>query len=66
MLEAVLKRIAGVIPVTSLVLDGHFGHHNARQMARQRRLHLSSKLRCEAALSCPYAGPYAGRGPRRQ
>jgi putative transposase len=65
MLEAFLQLLAGVIPVTSVVLDGHFGHHNALHMARQSRLHLSSKLRCDAALYCPYAGPSAGRGPRR-
>jgi putative transposase len=52
--------------VTYLVLDGHFGHHNALHMARQSRLHLISKLRCDAALYFPSAGPYAGRGPRRQ
>jgi putative transposase len=66
MLDALLKLIAGVIPVTYLVLDGHFGHHNALHMARQSRLHLISKLRCDAALYFPYAGPYAGRGPRRK
>jgi putative transposase len=64
-LEAWRKLIAGVIPLTSLVLDGHFGHHHALRMARQSHLHLSSKLRCDAALYCPYAGPDAGRGPRR-
>src|SRR5207249_10018525 len=51
---------------TSLVLDGHFGHHNALPMARQCGLHLISKLRCDAALSLPYTGLYAGRGPRRK
>jgi putative transposase len=56
-LDAVLKLIAGVIPVTYLVLDGHFGHHNALQMARQSRLHLISKLRCDAAWYFPDAGP---------
>jgi putative transposase len=66
MLDALLKLIAGVIPLTYLVLDGHFGHHNALQMARQNHLHLISKLRCDAALYVPYAGPYAGRGPRRK
>jgi hypothetical protein len=49
-----------------LVLDGHFGNHNALHMARQVNLHLISKLRCDAALYFPYAGPYAGRGPRRK
>jgi putative transposase len=62
---ALLKLIAGLIPLTSLVLDGHFGHHNALQMARQRNLHLISKRRCDAALYLPDAGPYAGRGPYR-
>jgi putative transposase len=66
MLDALLKLIAGVIPLTYLVLDGHFGHHNALQMARQSHLHLISKLRCDAALYFPYTGPYAGRGPRRK
>jgi hypothetical protein len=66
MLDALLKRIAGVIPLTYLVLDGHFGHYNALQMARQSHLHLISKLRCDAALYFPYTGPYGGRGPRRK
>ena len=48
------------------MLDGHFGNHNALQMARQCHLHLISKLRCDAALYFPYTGPYAGRGPRRK
>jgi putative transposase len=66
MLTALLQWIATVLAVTSLVLDGHFGNHNALQMARQCGLHLISKLRCDAALYFPYTGPYAGRGPRRQ
>jgi putative transposase len=65
-LDALLHLIAGVIPLAYLVLDGHFGHHNALQMARQCHLHLISKLRCDAALYFPYTGPYAGRGPRRK
>ena len=66
LLETLLKLIAGVSPLRSLVLDGHFGHHNALQMARQSHLHLISKLRSEAALYFPSTGPYAGRGPRRK
>src|SRR5262245_27455479 len=66
LLDALLKRIAGVIPLTYLVLDGHFGNHNALHMARQSHLHLISKLRYDAALYFPYAGPYASRGPRRK
>ena len=66
MLDALLKLIAGFVSLTYLLLDGHFGHHNALHMARQSNLHLISKLRCDAALYFPYAGPYAGRGPRRK
>ena len=65
-LDALLSLIAGVIPLTYLVLDGHFGNHNALYMARQHHLHLISKLRCDAALYFPYTGPYAGRGPHRK
>jgi hypothetical protein len=66
MLDALLTLIAGVLPLTYLVLDGHFGNHNALPMARQQHRHLISKLRCDAALSIPYIGPYAGRGPHRK
>src|SRR2546427_11176491 len=66
MLNALLTLIAGVVPLTYFVLDGHFGNHNAVQMARQSNLHLISKLRCDAALYCPYSGPFAGRGARRK
>lgn len=66
MLTALLQLITTVLAVTYLVLDGHFGNHNALQMARQCGLHLISKLRCDAALYFPYTGPYAGRGPRRK
>jgi len=55
-----------LLPLTYLLLDGHFGHTNARQMARQANLHLLSKLRCDAALYVPYTGPYVGRGPLRK
>ncbi len=66
MLGALLHMIAGVVSLTYLVLDGHFGNHNALAMAQQNNLHLISKLRCDAALYFPYAGPYAGRGPHRK
>jgi putative transposase len=65
-LDALLHLIAGLIPLTYLVLDGHFGNHNALQMARQSHLHLISKLRYDAALYFPYTGPYAGHGPHRK
>src|SRR5262244_4186017 len=66
MLTALLHLIATVLSVTYLVLDGHFGNHNALHMARQCGLQLISKLRCDAALYFPYTGPHAGRGPRRK
>src|SRR5438445_13485429 len=66
MLATLLQLIAKVLSVTYVVLDGHFGHNQALQMARQCNLHLISKLRCDAALYFPYTGPYAGRGPRRR
>src|SRR5918992_3085882 len=66
MLDAFLKLVAGYLPLTYLVLDGHLGNHNALPMARQGNLHLISKRRCDAALYFPYLGPYAGRGPHRQ
>src|SRR2546427_10894031 len=65
-LDALLQLIAGVVSLTYVVLDGHFGNHNALHLARQNNLHLISKLRYDAALSFPYAGPYAGRGPHRK
>jgi hypothetical protein len=65
-LEALLHLIAGVVSLPYLVLDGHFGNHNALQMARQHNLHLISKLRCDAALYFPSTGPYAGRGAHRK
>ena len=66
MLDALLQLIAGVVSLTYVVLDGHFGNHNALHMARQCDLHLISKLRYDAALYFPYTGPYAGRGPHRK
>jgi len=66
MLGALLHMIAGAVSLTYLVLDGHFGNHNALTMAQQNNLHLISKLRCDAALYFPFAGPYAGRGPHRK
>lgn len=66
MIAALLALIARVVPLTYLVLDGHFGNHNALHMVRQNNLHLISKLRCDAALYFPYTGPYAGRGPHRK
>ena len=66
MIQELLKTIAGQIPLTYLVLDGHFGNHPALQMAQQCGLHLISKLRSDAALFFPYTGPAPTRGPRRR
>jgi putative transposase len=56
MITALRQLIAGLIPLRHVVLDGHFGTHNALQMARQCALHLIAKLRYDAALSFPYTG----------
>jgi DDE superfamily endonuclease len=66
MVQKQLALINGVLPLTYLVLDGHFGNNNALQMTRQCGLHLISKLRHDAALYFPYDGQYSGRGPRRR
>jgi DDE superfamily endonuclease len=66
MLQKQLQQIAGLIPLTYLALDGHYGNHLACQMVQQCGLHLISKLRADAALYFRYAGAYAGHGrPRR-
>jgi putative transposase len=65
MIQRLLTRIGSFLTLKHLVLDGHFGNHNAVLMARRLGLHLISKLRSDSALSYPYDGPYAGRGPRR-
>ena len=64
LIEALLRRIGGLFPLTYLVLDGHFGTAGALQMAQSCQLQLISKLRSDSALYLPYHGPYAGRGPR--
>ena len=66
MIDALLHLIAAYLPLTYLVLDGHFGNRNALHVAQQCHLHLISKLRADSALYWPYEGPYAGTGPRRK
>lgn len=56
-LEALLHLVAGVVSLTSVGLDGHFGNHNAWPRARQSTRPLMSTLRCDAALSFPSTGP---------
>jgi putative transposase len=66
LVQDLLRLIVGVLPLTYLVLDGHFGNSPTLHMAQQCGLHLISKLRADAALYVPYDGPYQGRGPRRK
>jgi hypothetical protein len=65
MIEQLLTRVGGLLPLTYLVMDGHFGNNSALQMARHCNLQLISKLRADSALYLRYAEPYAGRGPHR-
>jgi putative transposase len=64
-IRRLLQLIGAHIKGQHLVFDGAFGHNDAVQMIRQLGLHLISKLRHNAALYCPYDGPYAGRGKRK-
>ena len=66
MIQALLLKLAGWLPVIYVALDGHFGNHYALQMVRQCHLHLISKLRSDAALCVPYTGLQAKRGVRRK
>ncbi len=66
MISALFELLVGKIGLTYLVLDGHFGNHNALQMARLTGLHLISKLRCDSALYLPYQNPGAERCSRRK
>ena len=50
LIRALLTRIGGVLPLTYLVLDGHFGTAATLQMAQSCKLHLISKLRSDSAL----------------
>lgn len=63
-IAALLNLIGGFLPLTYLVLDGHFGHHQAVLMGRKNNLHLISKLRRDAALHEAFDGVYSGRGRR--
>lgn len=62
----VLQMIGTSFTLVYFVFDGAFGHHAALQMGRHLGVHLIAKLRYDAALSFPYAGPYAGRGKRKK
>lgn len=63
MVKSLLETMQGVIRLSYLVMDGHFGNHPAVHMVRACGLHLISKLRHDAALYLPYSGPKPKRGP---
>ncbi len=66
LVKGLLQRLVGHLPLTYLVLDGHFGNNPALVMARTCGLQLISKLRYDSELYLPYDGPYNGHGPRRK
>lgn len=57
MINSLFKLLGDFIPLTYLVLDGHFGNNNALQMTRQVNLHIISKVRYDSALYIPYQNP---------
>jgi hypothetical protein len=61
-----LEWIGTPFQVIDVVFDGALGHHAALQRVRHVGGHLLAKLRDEAALSCAYEGPEAGRGKRQK
>jgi putative transposase len=62
-LQAFLAVLRGVLPISYLVMDGHFGNYPSAWMVRQTGLHFVSKLRWDAALYEPFTGKYCGHGP---
>jgi hypothetical protein len=66
LVQDLLQRIASLLPLTYLLVDGHVGNGPRLQLAPQCGVHLISKLRCDSAVYLPYAGPSQGRGPRRK
>ncbi len=66
LLAGLMKIIRVFVQVKYVVMDGHFGHHQAVLMARHHDLHLISKMRLDAALFEKYEGEQNKRGPRRK
>jgi putative transposase len=62
MVGALLQLISAFLPLTYLVLDGHFGHNQALLMAKKNGLQIISKLHHNAALQEKFAGVYSGKG----
>jgi len=65
-IQSLLKQLENLLPVSYLLLDGHFGNSKALQMTRQLNLHLISKLRYDSALYLPYQNPDPTRKCRRK
>jgi putative transposase len=63
MLQALLEQITTYLSLKYVVLDGHFGNWPSAWMVMQNNLHVISKLRHDAGLYLPYAGPKPRRGP---
>ena len=67
MIRKLLELVLALIPLSYVVLDGHFGNNNALQMIRQIGcMHLISKLRYDAALYFLYEGEQKARGRRKR
>jgi putative transposase len=66
MLQKLLALLGVSLKVVYCVMDGAFGNNYARHMVRQCSLHLISKLRADAALYFPYAGPQKKVGARKK
>lgn len=70
LVQSMLKQLATLlvqVPVSYLVMDGHFGNNNAMQVVLQSTpWHLISKLRNDSALYFLYDGPQKRNGPRKR
>ena len=62
MIQGIVARIAPMT-VNHIVLDGHFGNYPSTYAIRETGLQIISKMRHDAALYLPYAGPKPRRGP---
>jgi len=62
-LQAFLAVVRGVLSISYLVMDGHFGNYPSAWMVVQTGLQFVSKLRHDAALYEPFSGKYCGHGP---
>jgi putative transposase len=62
-IQPILAVVRGVLSISYLVMDGHFGNYPSAWMVMQTGLHFVSKLRHDAALYEPFSGKYRGRGP---